>query len=59
MPDIDLDCDIRELVILSSALRIRARRTRREFRGDALRGAIRDVGKALGLPYADLERLVG
>jgi error-prone DNA polymerase len=61
MPDIDLDFprDIREKLIV--------RVTERYGRDHAAlvasfptyrsRGAIRDVGKALGLPFADLERL--
>jgi len=61
VPDIDLDFprDIREKLIVAV--------TERYGRGHAAlvasfstyrsRGAIRDVGKALGLPYAELERI--
>ena len=60
-PDIDLDFprDIREKLIV----RVTERYGRRHaalvasFATYRSRGAIRDVGKALGLPYAELERL--
>ena len=61
VPDIDLDFprDIREQLIVRvhRALRPRARRARRSFATYRSRGAIRDLGKALGLPFAELERL--
>ena len=61
VPDIDLDFprDIREKLIV----RVTERYGREHaalvatFATYRSRGAIRDVGKALGLPYADLERL--
>ncbi len=61
VPDIDLDFprDIREKLIV----RVTERYGREHaalvasFSTYHSRGAIRDVGKALGLPYADLERL--
>jgi error-prone DNA polymerase len=61
VPDIDLDFprDIREQLIV----RVTERYGREHaalvasFPTYRSRGAIRDVGKALGLPYADLERL--
>ena len=61
MPDIDLDFprDIREKLIV----RVTERYGREHaalvasFATYRSRGAIRDVGKALGLPYAELERL--
>jgi error-prone DNA polymerase len=61
VPDIDLDFprDIRERLIV----RVTERYGREHaalvasFATYRSRGAIRDVGKALGLPYADLERL--
>ena len=61
VPDIDLDFprDIREKLIV----RVTERYGRKHaalvasFATYRSRGAIRDVGKALGLPFADLERL--
>jgi error-prone DNA polymerase len=61
VPDIDLDFprDIREKLIV----RVTERYGRRHaalvatFASYRSRGAIRDVGKALGLPFAELERL--
>ena len=61
MPDIDLDFprDIREKLIV----RVTERYGREHaalvasFATYRSRGAIRDVGKALGLPFAELERL--
>ena len=61
VPDIDLDFprDIRERLIV--AVHERYGRDRAalvaSFATYRARGAIRDVGKALGLPYAELERL--
>ena len=61
MPDIDLDFprDIREKLIV--AVTERYGRTHAalvaSFSTYRSRGAIRDVGKALGLPFGELERL--
>jgi error-prone DNA polymerase len=61
IPDIDLDFprDIREKLIVRVVERYGAEHAAlvASFATYRSRGAIRDVGKALGLPYADLERL--
>jgi error-prone DNA polymerase len=61
IPDIDLDFprDIREKLIVRVVERYGAEHASlvAAFATYRSRGAIRDVGKALGLPYADLERL--
>ena len=61
MPDIDLDFprDIREKLIVAVTERYGREHAAlvASFATYRSRGAIRDVGKALGLPYADLERL--
>ncbi len=61
IPDIDLDFprDIREKLIVRVVERYGAEHAAlvAAFATYRSRGAIRDVGKALGLPYADLERL--
>jgi error-prone DNA polymerase len=61
VPDIDLDFprDIREKLIVRVVERYGAEHAAlvASFATYRSRGAIRDVGKALGLPYADLERL--
>ena len=60
VPDIDLDFprDIREELIVRVTERYgQEHAARRELRDVPLAGAIRDVGKALGLPHAELERL--
>ena len=61
MPDIDLDFprDIREKLIVRVVERYGSEHAAlvASFATYRSRGAIRDVGKALGLPYADLERL--
>ncbi len=61
VPDIDLDFprDIREKLIVRVVERYGAEHAAlvATFPTYRARGAIRDVGKALGLPYADLERL--
>jgi error-prone DNA polymerase len=61
VPDIDLDFprDIREKLIVSVVERYGSEHASlvAAFATYRSRGAIRDVGKALGLPYADLERL--
>src|SRR6478609_1774267 len=61
VPDIDLDFprDIREKLIVRVVERYGAEHASlvAAFATYRSRGAIRDVGKALGLPYADLERL--
>jgi error-prone DNA polymerase len=60
-PDIDLDFprDIREKLIVRVVERYGQEQASlvAAFATYRSRGAIRDVGKALGLPYADLERL--
>jgi error-prone DNA polymerase len=60
-PDIDLDFprDIREKLIVRVVERYGQEHASlvAAFATYRSRGAIRDVGKALGLPYADLERL--
>src|SRR5439155_1213483 len=60
-PDIDLDFprDIREKLIVRVVERYGSEHASlvAAFATYRSRGAIRDVGKALGLPYADLERL--
>jgi error-prone DNA polymerase len=60
-PDIDLDFprDIRERLIVRVIERYGDEHTAlvSSFATYRSRGAIRDVGKALGLPYAELERL--
>jgi error-prone DNA polymerase len=60
-PDIDLDFprDIREKLIVRVVERYGSEHAAlvAAFATYRSRGAIRDVGKALGLPYADLERL--
>jgi error-prone DNA polymerase len=61
IPDIDLDFprDIREKLIVRVVERYGQEHAAlvASFATYRSRGAIRDVGKALGLPYADLERL--
>jgi error-prone DNA polymerase len=61
VPDIDLDFprDIREKLIVGVTERYGREHAAlvASFATYRSRGAIRDVGKALGLPYADLERL--
>ena len=61
VPDIDLDFprDIREKLIVRVVERYGSEHAAlvAAFATYRSRGAIRDVGKALGLPYADLERL--
>jgi error-prone DNA polymerase len=61
IPDIDLDFprDIREKLIVRVVERYGSEHAAlvASFATYRSRGAIRDVGKALGLPYADLERL--
>jgi error-prone DNA polymerase len=61
VPDIDLDFprDIREKLIVRVTERYGHEHAAlvATFATYRSRGAIRDVGKALGLPYADLERL--
>jgi error-prone DNA polymerase len=61
VPDIDLDFprDIREQLIVRVVERYGQEHASlvAAFATYRSRGAIRDVGKALGLPYADLERL--
>src|SRR3954470_1039638 len=61
VPDIDLDFprDIRERLIVRVIERYGSEHTALvcSFATYRARGAIRDVGKALGLPYAELERL--
>jgi len=61
VPDIDLDFprDIREKLIVRVVERYGAEHASlvAAFATYRSRGAIRDVGKALGLPHADLERL--
>ncbi len=61
VPDIDLDFprDIREQLILGVTERYGRKHASlvASFSTYRARGAIRDVGKALGLPFAELERL--
>ena len=61
VPDIDLDFprDIREKLIVAVTERYGRRHASlvASFATYRSRGAIRDVGKALGLPFAELERL--
>ena len=61
MPDIDLDFprDIREKLIVAVTERYGREHASlvASFATYRSRGAIRDVGKALGLPFAELERL--
>ncbi len=61
VPDVDLDFprDIRERLIVRVIERYGSEHTALvcSFATYRARGAIRDVGKALGLPYAELERL--
>jgi error-prone DNA polymerase len=61
VPDIDLDFprDIREKLIVSVCERYGREHSAlvATFATYRARGAIRDVGKALGLPFAELERL--
>jgi error-prone DNA polymerase len=61
VPDIDLDFprDIREQLIVRVHERYGREHTAlvASFSTYHARGAIRDIGKALGLPYAELERL--
>src|SRR5213079_351803 len=61
VPDIDLDFprDIREKLIVAVTERYGRDHAAlvAAFPTYRSRGAIRDVGKALGLPFADLERL--
>jgi error-prone DNA polymerase len=61
VPDIDLDFprDIREKLIVRATERYGREHAAlvASFATYRARGAIRDVGKALGLPYAELERL--
>ncbi|MDQ3086166.1 MAG: error-prone DNA polymerase [Actinomycetota bacterium] len=61
VPDIDLDFprDIREKLIVAVTERYGKEHAAlvASFATYRSRGAIRDVGKALGLPYAELERL--
>src|SRR5207248_2023454 len=61
VPDIDLDFprDIREKLIVRVVERYGSEHAAlvASFSTYRSRGAIRDIGKALGLPYADLERL--
>src|SRR3977135_453266 len=61
VPDIDLDFprDIREKLIVRVTERYGHERAAlvASFSTYRSRGAIRDVGKALGLPFAELERL--
>jgi error-prone DNA polymerase len=61
VPDIDLDFprDIREKLIVSVCERYGHEHSAlvASFSTYRARGAIRDVGKALGLPFAELERL--
>jgi len=61
VPDIDLDFprDIREKLIVAVTERYGQEHAAlvASFATYRSRGAIRDVGKALGLPYAELERL--
>ncbi|TML50995.1 MAG: DNA polymerase III subunit alpha, partial [Actinobacteria bacterium] len=61
VPDIDLDFprDIREKLIVRVVERYGSEHASlvAAFATYRSRGAIRDIGKALGLPYADLERL--
>jgi len=61
VPDIDLDFprDIREKLIVRVTERYGRKRAAlvASFSTYRSRGAIRDVGKALGLPFAELERL--
>src|SRR5205814_10252841 len=61
VPDIDLDFprDIREKLIVAVTDRYGREHASlvASFATYRSRGAIRDVGKALGLPFADLERL--
>ncbi|NUT55544.1 MAG: error-prone DNA polymerase [Thermoleophilia bacterium] len=62
VPDIDLDFprDIREQLIVGVTERYGREHASlvASFSTYRARGAIRDVGKALGLPFAELERLV-
>ena len=61
MPDIDLDFprDVRERLIVEVTERYGREHAAlvATFSTYHARGAIRDVGKALGLPFAELERL--
>ncbi len=61
VPDIDLDFprDIREKLIVAVTERYGREHAAlvASFAAYRSRGAIRDVGKALGLPYAELERI--
>ena len=61
MPDIDLDFprDIREKLIVAVTERYGREHAAlvASFATYRSRGAIRDVGKALGLPFGELERL--
>ena len=61
MPDIDLDFprDIREKLIVAVTERYGREHAAlvASFSTYRSRGAIRDVGKALGLPFGELERL--
>src|SRR5207302_11393922 len=61
MPDIDLDFprDIREKLIVAVTKRYGREHAAlvASFPTYRSQGAIRDVGKALGLPFAELERL--
>src|SRR6266536_5810485 len=61
VPDIDLDFprDIREKLIVAVTERYGRKHAAlvASFATYRSRGAIRDVGKALGLPYAELERI--
>ena len=61
VPDIDLDFprDIREKLIVGVSERYGREHSAlvASFATYRARGAIRDVGKALGLPFAELERL--
>src|SRR5262249_48531874 len=63
VPDIDLDFprDIREKLIVAVVERYGHEHAAlvASFATYRSRGAIRDVGKALGLPFAELERLAG
>ena len=63
VPDIDLDFprDIREKLIVRVTERYGHEHAAlvASFATYRSRGAIRDVGKALGLPHAELERLAG
>jgi len=61
VPDIDLDFprDIREKLIVAVTERYGSKHAAlvASFATYRSRGAIRDIGKALGLPYAELERI--